>query len=806
MAASLFATDYDLGSRRVIRPRGRSFELVVTPRYEHHYLAQSYEALTADLLVNLLCGRKVFVDVGAHCGFFSLLAATRHPELKVLALEPVEENRQLLREGIQRNAVDAAVEVVASAVSDHCGKGRFYIAEASDNCSFYPHPATATLRTIDVATVTLDSLLSGRHGAATAVVKIDTDGHEIATLAGMREVLTTATDLRLIVELNPKMQRLAGHTPEDLVAELQRLGFEVFLVDDSLRRFLRLRNPGDWRAGCPDQGYANLYCAPQSQALSVVIFAHSSGLHGAERSLLGNVTAFVQDQGAVCTVVLPGEGPLRERLDSLGAATVGAELPWWCDSADVAETAAHTRLESRLQLLLRDVLPAVERAGSDVVETMTLVLPWGALTAVLLDLPHVWHVCEYGENDHGLRFSAPFAQILATVDATSNLILTPSDTLRRSLFPDLPAERCQAIGRWISAPPAGLELVAARDARRRFRLGVFATLAEGKDQATAVHALAELVRRGYDAELLLAGDAVASYREALLALCARLGLEGRVELPGFLPDPFPAMAAVDVVLVCAPLEAFGRTGVEATLVGKSVVCTRTSAMTEFLADGREALWFEPGDALDLADKLERLLQEPDLGAALSRHARKVVSARFSRQVVSSRRYELFRRLRGEPNPAGGNSVVRLLGGSVAHFRREAAQVPVIARELAATRAQLAGLEQAHRELKVEQVRLAEEARELSEQFAVSLAERDDLSVRFAASRRERDSLSECLHRTMEECEALRREHDWIAGSATWRWRSRLLRVPGVARGYRALRNLFWRVGEPLPSKSSNQHK
>ncbi len=84
-----FDHQYDLDSLRRIRPRGRDFELFITPRDRSHYVEHSYERLTASLVGQLCAGVDLFVDVGAHFGFFSLLAATRKPELEVVALEPI---------------------------------------------------------------------------------------------------------------------------------------------------------------------------------------------------------------------------------------------------------------------------------------------------------------------------------------------------------------------------------------------------------------------------------------------------------------------------------------------------------------------------------------------------------------------------------------------------------------------------------------------------------------------------------------------------------------------------------------------
>jgi FkbM family methyltransferase len=668
MTSSRFASDYDLSLRRVIRPRGRVFDLVVTPRYEQHYLEQSYEPLSADLIVNLLNGRELFVDVGAHCGFFSLLAATAHPPVQVVAIEPVAESCQLLRDGIARNRVEGRVETLQAAVSDREATMGFYITEASDNCGFYPHTAAAALRATEVEARTLDTVLAGRAGVERAVVKIDTEGHELAVLAGMSGLLQTAADLRLFVELNPEMQRRAGHAPEDLVAELQRLGFETFLIDDWERRFFRLRRPADWRKGCREDGYANLYCVPRERALSVAIVSHSSGLQGAERCLLGFVRMLVQDQGAACTVVLPGEGPLQGQLEALGAATLCAEIPWWCDFSEMSQEVVRFRMERGLAALRMDVLPRLEQADPDVVETSTLTLPWGAVAAALLDRPHVWLVSEYGELDHRLHFFMPFEQVLRSIAASSNLVLTSSEALRHTLFPDLSPERCRSIGLWVEPPPEGLAAAAAARPRpNRARLGVLASIIEGKDQATVVRALAELVRRGYDAELLLPGHANPEYRRLVEQLVAELGLEERVQMPGFLDNPYEIIAGVDLLVMSAPHEAFGRTGIEAALMGRPVVLASSSGAAEILKNGRDALWFEAGNPADLADKLAALLRDPGLARRLSASAVETVRERLSRTRVGALHHEILNGLSGKPNPLRLDPVSALVGSGAMNF-------------------------------------------------------------------------------------------------------------------------------------------
>jgi FkbM family methyltransferase len=229
--ASDFSHEYDLTSLQLLRPRGRAFEMLVTPRYRYRYEKQSYEVFTAALLSRVVRRARLFIDVGAHYGFFTLLAATENPALDIIVAEPTPETFTILSQNVQRLGTPG-ISLHQVAVSNAIGSARYVIALSSDNCGFYPHPNAPPLRTTEVETVTVDALLRGREPCP-VVVKIDTDGHEIAVLEGMAETLRRFDDLTLFIEFNPKMQRAAGYGANQILEELNRLGFATWLLDDS---------------------------------------------------------------------------------------------------------------------------------------------------------------------------------------------------------------------------------------------------------------------------------------------------------------------------------------------------------------------------------------------------------------------------------------------------------------------------------------------------------------------------------------------------------------------------------------------
>ena len=75
---------------------------------------------------------------------------------------------------------------------------------------------------------------------------------------------------------------------------------------------------------------------------------------------------------------------------------------------------------------------------------------------------------------------------------------------------------------------------------------------------------------------------------------------------------------------------------EAMAVGVPVVTSRLEGIEELVEDEVSGLLFEPGNVASLANKIERLLIEPQLRQELARSARSVVEQRFDRRGNFSR--------------------------------------------------------------------------------------------------------------------------------------------------------------------------
>jgi FkbM family methyltransferase len=194
----------------------------------------NFEPLTLRAFRQALAPGMTVVDVGAHIGCYTVLAA---PVIGVrgvvYAIEPCVDNRRLLMRNLHRRALTNVI-VLPNAAGRTTRRRPFYIAGSSTLHGFYGHPmAGATQTTIEVQESPLDDLLHG----SIDVIKIDVEGAEIEVLEGGEQILRRSPEASLFVEWNPACLSAAGYDPAELPDRIAALGFsEIRVLDDHARR------------------------------------------------------------------------------------------------------------------------------------------------------------------------------------------------------------------------------------------------------------------------------------------------------------------------------------------------------------------------------------------------------------------------------------------------------------------------------------------------------------------------------------------------------------------------------------------
>lgn len=612
-----------------VQPLGRRFLLDVPERNRTWYTDTGYEQLTSAVVAASVQGCDLFIDVGAHVGYLSLVALTAAPSIDVVAIEPSPDAAAVLTANLAR--ADSTNVTILTGVMGATGvRASFDVTEASDNCGLFGHPASPTLATIDVPVITSADLPDP--AGKTVFVKIDVEGAEALVLDSIAEYLRRAASVRLLVELNPRCLSRAGATVSDVLHRIGALNLRAYLLNEHT---LDLQ-PVDL-AGSGDDlvpiGYRNLYCLPDDSLLVAAVL-HSGEIGGAQLTHAESVTDMVA-AGHMVVTAMPGENaPLWPVLAAAGGALISLARPhWW---AAVDEPGAWYE-----QAMDRDLIAQVERLRPDVIVSRTVAITQGAIAAAVTLTPHIWFAHEFADRDHGLHLASEAADVGWLMRSLSAEVAANASAVAEHFWPGKDVAVIRSIPSKFSPLPHVPSDV--------LRLLVVGTLGAAKGQEYVVAALAKLVAGGVDARLTLVGTGSDVERERLRRQLGDLNLVDRVEVRDPIADRATLFSDADVVIVASRNEAFGRVAYEAAIAGLPLIYTSAGGLADEMIADVTGLAVEPGDVPGLADAIAQLVPS-ERRRVLAESALHALADRLDRTDRRRIWDDLLRRAAGAPPP------------------------------------------------------------------------------------------------------------------------------------------------------------
>ncbi|HUK89183.1 MAG TPA: glycosyltransferase, partial [Blastocatellia bacterium] len=262
----------------------------------------------------------------------------------------------------------------------------------------------------------------------------------------------------------------------------------------------------------------------------------------------------------------------------------------------------------------------------EVVYGNTLTAFYAIAAAKELDLPSIWNPREsepwqsyfksYGPYVAGRAlecFSYPY-RVVFTAHASEQVygalnthlnFTTIHDGLDRGRFDEL-------LGAW-PRDKARKALGIAEDEVMVLMVG---TVCERKGQLDLVQAVGKLSgsKASNSLRSFIVGDRSSDYSRELVAAHSRMkqSVQSRVKVIPETIDVFMYYAAADIYLCCSRSESFPRVILEAMAAGLPIVTTPVHGIVEQVREGKNAMFFQPGDVEALAKKLATLIDDEDL--------------------------------------------------------------------------------------------------------------------------------------------------------------------------------------------------
>lgn len=166
-----------------------------------------------------------------------------------------------------------------------------------------------------------------------------------------------------------------------------------------------------------------------------------------------------------------------------------------------------------------------------------------------------------------------------------------------------------------------------------FTVGFVGRITADKGVAELVAAARILAGRGLEIQLLVigSGEDAASVR-----LMHELRAEGiAVTITGYVEDPSPYMALMDVLCLPSHREGLPNVALEAAASALPIVATRATGVVDAVIDEKTGLLCEVGDVKGIANGIEQLARNPAFATRLGTNGREFVRESFDRDLVQA---------------------------------------------------------------------------------------------------------------------------------------------------------------------------
>jgi glycosyltransferase involved in cell wall biosynthesis len=365
---------------------------------------------------------------------------------------------------------------------------------------------------------------------------------------------------------------------------------------------------------------------------NILVIHQSAELYGSDKTLLILVSK-LDRQKFMPVVVLPSNGPLKEKLEEEGIKVV---------IAPVIKLYRQMFSPKNLLATIKGYRQAVKTLDAlhnehefEIVYSNTLAVLLGMLYAKKRKLSHVWHVHEI--IVHPKIIADTFAYLLkkyATVVVSNSYATQKNLTMRQKGL----EAKCVVVHNGLENEGDGAPVQNQKAAFGFKDTDVVLTLV-GRISRFKGHKwlLNTYINnfKGTDIKLLFAGSPVPNqeyYQEELEVLIKQHNLAGSVVILPFTQNIKAVWAATDVAVTpSTEPEPFGLVALEAMLAKKPVIAANHGGLAEIVVNDSTGILVEPGNEQDLAKAIAKLTKDINLQTAMGQKGYERAKEAFSQE-------------------------------------------------------------------------------------------------------------------------------------------------------------------------------
>ena len=361
--------------------------------------------------------------------------------------------------------------------------------------------------------------------------------------------------------------------------------------------------------------------------MKIAHISSSGELRGGAEFCLLDLVKYEKNIGIEPIVLLPTQGELAKALEAHKVPyEVVHYLSWRHSTRENVLTSQVKYLIKVLYNFFQEIriYKSIRSRSVNLIHINTTATYAGALTARLLNIPLIWHFREFNSPDKPHDFYNKKSASRTIKHA--HMFIAVSDCMKDFYQELFNISNIKVIYDSMNKP----ESQRSSDVfnRETVNIVVIANKMEAKGQIDALKALLLLKKRNItNIHLSLVGKEESSgYCTKLKAFVEANNLMDSVSFKDFSNNPFEVLSRADIALNCSRSESFGRTTVEAMMMGCIVIGNDNTCTHDLLSNGRGLLYKRPRD---LSCKIQWAIENPEQSGAIAKHAQEYALSSFN---------------------------------------------------------------------------------------------------------------------------------------------------------------------------------
>lgn len=374
--------------------------------------------------------------------------------------------------------------------------------------------------------------------------------------------------------------------------------------------------------------------------MNILFITHCTTLYGANKALLDLVIDLRDRYNVNPIILIPKEGDFTKILDEHKIEFIVSKYCMWLREKKIINI-FKDRIKKTLNILFfRKIYNKLSYRKIDIIHTNSSLPYIGEYLSQKLNIPHIKHLREYGDEDYNLYYMYSDKFIKNKYNKNVNCAIAISKSIKQKYKKYFTEDKIHMIYDGVDMP---IDKVKCNSDKSIIEFVVVGGINETKNQMEILQSVKILRDRGIkNFKVNLVGSGNDKYIDKVNQFIIKNDLCNLVNLLGYRDDIDKILQSMDIGIVSSKKEAFGRVTIEYMLNSMPVIGADTGGTSELIKNNINGLLYRLNDYNDLADKMEFFIKERINIERMSKSSYNYAKLNFNKKLNTDKIYKIYK--------------------------------------------------------------------------------------------------------------------------------------------------------------------